>query len=123
MNTLSKPPTPCNSFLFIFMLSNREVENEALQEIPLIKEQYQTYLNEVVPKNNNEVHYCSNSNEIAKEVETRKEFLNRDKAERTREIKELKEQFAMMNEKMYDIMAWNRKVIATASNRQQRQRM
>ena len=58
------------------MLSNREVENEALQEIPLIKEQYQTYLNEVVPKNNNEVHYCSNSNEIAKEVETRKEFLN-----------------------------------------------
>ena len=94
-----------------------------MQILPSVKEQYQLYSNEIVPKKNIEVHYCSVDSEVAKELQNQKEFLAKDNAERLKEVKELKEQFDLMNEKMVDIMAWNRKVIATATHRQQRQHM
>lgn len=97
-----------------------EIENQALQRVPLIREQFDLYLKTVVPQKGVQIQECTGKEGMAAPIKNYAHFMEIDQQIKNEEIKQLKNEFDSISSKLYDVLAWNRKVLNAATNREKR---
>lgn len=97
-----------------------KIENQALQRVPLIREQFDLYLKTVVPQKGVQIQECTGKEGMAAPIKNYAHFMEIDQQIKNEEIKQLKNEFDSISSKLYDVLAWNRKVLNAATNREKR---
>lgn len=101
-------------------MTYREIENRALQGVESIHSQFNLYMKNVAPNKDVKINVCSEKEEVAVVLAPYDRAVQLDKEARSNEIKTLRDQFNSMSSKLYDVMAWNRKIARAAAAREER---
>ena len=101
-------------------MNDSEVENQALQKVSSIQSQFDLYMKTIIPQKGVQIQECTGKESVASAVANYAHFVEIDQQIKEEEIHKLKNEFDSISSKLYDVMAWNRKVSNTSVNREKR---
>lgn len=101
-------------------MTYRDIENRALQGVESIHSQFNHYMKNVAPNKDVMINVCTEKETVAEVLTPYDRAVQLDKEARSSEIKTLRDQFNSMSSKLYDVMAWNRKIARASAAREKR---
>lgn len=86
----------------------------------LIRDQYDLYMKTIIPQKGVQVQECTGKESVASSIVSYAHHVEIDQQVKEEEIRKLKNEFESITNKLYDVMAWNRKVSNAAVNREKK---